>query len=444
MAASVRTASAPAAALLVRDGDHVVVSGCGAAPVEVLNAIAARTDLARVFVSHATAWGPLPHLQSARRPPHMSFRGYFLPATARELHKHRQADYLPLTFSNMQAMYNSDDLRADVVIVTCSPPDKDGYCSLGPFVSYLPAAIQKARVLVGECSPHWPRINGAGQIPVSKFDLLVNVARHPIASAAVEPTVEAGRIAQHVVSLVPNGATIQIGRGAIPNAIAAGLADHRDLGVHSEMISDWVVDLRQRGVLTGARKRSFPGEIVTSFMDGTERLYAFAADDGSLRLEPIYEVNDPQLIAGEPNFVAINSAVELDLSGQINAEALGGHLISGSGGLLDFALGAARSENGKFVVALPSTAKGGAISRIVPHLPTGSAVTVPRALAHIVVTEYGIAELRGCSLQQRAERLIKVAHPRFREELSRGLALHGSTLPITGNSMSSPTTATAG
>jgi 4-hydroxybutyrate CoA-transferase len=413
--------SAAEAARHVRSGDHVVVSGCGAAPIEFLAALAKRADLDAAYLYHATAWGPLPHLEEESRPEHLRFRGYFLPALARGLFRRRQVDYVPNTFAHLQCMYDANELRADVVAVTCSTPDEDGFCSLGSFVSYLPAAMQKARLVIGESSPNWPRTRGAAQVPVSSFDCLIDVTRAPIVSSAAEPSEEARRIAKNIVSLVPDEATIQIGRGAIPNAVAAGLAGHRDLGVHSEMVSDWVVDLAEAGVVTGSRKKSYPGEIVTSFMDGTARLYEFASRDRMLRLQPIYEVNDPDVVAREPNFIAINSAIELDLSGQINAETLDGELISGAGGLLDFALGATRAPGGKFIVAIPSTAKGGTISRIVHRLGAGAAVTVPRTLAHYVVTEHGIANLRGCTLEERARRLIAIAHPRCRDELSRAI-----------------------
>jgi len=406
-------------ARLVRDGDRVVTSGCGAAPIEFLTALAARTDLQAVYISHATAWGPLPHLAEARRPSHLRFDAYFLPAKARDLHRRGEVDYVPLTFAQMKSMFDHGQLGADVVAVTCSTPDDDGFCSLGPFVSYLPAAIDRARLVIGECSPNWPRIGDAARIHVSTFNHLVEVSRTPIASAEAGDDIRADQIACHVLTLVPDGATIQIGRGAIPNAVAKGLRNRCDLGVHSEMVSDWVVDLAEAGVLTGSRKRNHCGRIVTSFMDGSERLYRFAHQNSGLSMLPIYEVNDPARIAEEPNFIAINSAVEVDLSGQINAESIGRHLISGSGGLLDFALGAAGSRGGKFIVALPSTAKKSALSRIVATLSEGATVTVPRSLAHYVVTEHGIADLRGCSLRERARRLIAIADPRFRESLER-------------------------
>ena len=413
-----RNLSASDAAALVRSGDHIVTSGCGAAPIDFLVALAARQDLDRAYVSHATAWGNLPYLASDSRPPHLRMHAYFLPPLARKLHQHGEVDYVPLTFSNMGRMYSADDLAADVVAVTCSPPDAEGYCSLGPFVSYLPAAMKKARLVIGECSPRWPRTNGAAKVHASAYHAFISVARAPIASPPVEDQVEARGIAGHILDLVPDGATIQIGRGAIPNAVATGLAHRRDLGVHSEMLSDWVVDLFESGAISGSRKINFPGRIVTSFMDGSARLHGFADGNAALLMQPIYEVNDPATIAAEPNFIAINSAVEVDLTGQINAESIDGSLISGSGGLLDFAMGAARSPGGKFIVALPSTARRGAVSRIVPTMAPGAAVTVPRTLAHYVITEHGIANLRGCTLQERARRLIAIADPRFRDGLA--------------------------
>jgi 4-hydroxybutyrate CoA-transferase len=405
------------AASLVRNHDHVVISGCGASPLEFLAALAQRSDLTRVVISHATAWGQLPHLLPTDRPSHLNFAAYFLPALARDLLKQRKVDYVPLTFSLMSNMYADGDLLADVVAVTCSTPDEDGFCSLGPFVNYLPKAIERARVLIGECSPRWPRTGGAARVHVSKFDCLIEVDREPIESSGSDTDFASERIGEEVARLVPNSATIQIGRGAIPNAVAARLVNHRDLGIHSEMLSDWIIELVNSGAVTGKSKKIYPGEIVTSFMDGSARLHAFAAECASLRLEAIYDVNDPDVVGREPNFMAINSAIEVDLSGQINAESLDGELISGSGGLLDFAIGAGRSRGGKFIVALPSTAKKGTFSRIVAKFGAGTAVTVPRSLTQYVVTEYGAADLRGCTLEERAKRLIAIAHPSFRTKL---------------------------
>jgi 4-hydroxybutyrate CoA-transferase len=396
----------------------VVLSGCGAAPLDFLGALAARSDLREIFISHATAWGELPHLREAsRRPKHLRYQAYFLPATARKLHARREVDYLPLTFSQMSAMYERGSLQTDVVAVTSSPPDEDGYCSLGPFVSYLPAALRSARVRIAECSPTWPRTGDAARVHVSQFDCLVEVNRQPVASAATPDDQVSAEIAKHVLELVPDRATIQIGRGAIPNAVAAGLRGRRDLGIHSEMVSDWVVDLWEDGVITGSYKTSQKGRIVTAFMDGTERLYRFADANPALCMLPIYEVNDPAAVRAERNFIAINSAVEVDITGQINAESVQGELISGSGGLLDFAVGAGLSPGGKFIIAMSSTARNGQVSRIVESFTAGTSVTVPRSLAQFVITEYGIADLRGCSLGERAKRLIAIAHPNFREEL---------------------------
>ena len=414
-----RWGSAREAAALVRDGDRIAISGCGAAPVEFLAALGARTDLREVVVSHATAWGSLPHLfEAAKRPKHLRYEAYFLPATARKLHARREVDYLPLTFSQMAAMFERGSLRADVVAVTCSMPDSEGFCSLGPFVSYLPAAFRNARVRIGECSKAWPRTSDAARILAAQFDAVVEVARAPIESADTPEDDVAAEIARYVLDLVPDGATIQIGRGAIPNAVARGLQRRKNLGIHSEMVSDWIVDLWEAGVITGVNKTFQKGRIVTAFMDGTERLYRFADANPALCMLPIYEVNDPARVAAEKNFMAINSAVEVDLSGQINAESIGPELISGSGGLLDFAMGAGRSQGGKFIVALASTARAGQISRIVSALPSGAAVTVPRSLCQFVITEYGIADLRGCTLRERARRLAAIAHPTFRAELA--------------------------
>lgn len=416
MSESKASEHATEAAALVRDGDHVVVSGCGAAPLLFLSALAERRNLSAVTVHHATAWGDLPHLR-ADAPPHLIFEPYFLSANSRRLVRDGAADYLPVTFSHMGEMLGRGQLKADVVAVTATRPDARGDVSLGPFVSYLPAALSTARVRIVETSSAFPWVNGSGVVALERFDVAIECDRAPVTIASTKDHREAHTIAEYVANLVPDGATIQIGRGALPNAIAERLQQRRNLGIHSEMVSDWLVGLVECGAIRRMAKPSGRPPVVTSFMDGTPRLYDFVDGRTDIEMDPIYELNRVENIAREPNFVAINSALQVDLTGQINAETAGGAIVAGSGGLLDFAMGAAFSQGGRFIVAMPSTAMDGRKSRIVARLAEGEAVTVPRSLAQYVITEFGVADLSGCTLRERARRLVAITHPDFRDEL---------------------------
>lgn len=404
------------AASLVRDGDHVVISGCGAAPLLFLKALGDRTGLRDVKIHHATAWGDLPYLRDGA-PQHVTLEAYFLSANARRAVRDGVADYLPITLSHMGAMFASGQLRADVVAVTATRPNADGEISLGPFVCYIPAALSAARVKIVETSSRFPWLNGSGVYPLDAFDVAIPCERAPVTIASTKDHPESRAIAAHVAELVPDGATIQIGRGPLPNAIAERLQQRRGLGIHSEMVSDSLVDLMECGAIRRTPKASGRPPVVASFMDGTQRLYDFVHGRSDIEMDPIDELNRVENIAREPSFVAINSALKVDLTGQINAEALDGRLIAGSGGLLDFAMGATLSAGGRFIIAMPAAAMGGERSRIVSRFSEGDVVTVPRTLAHYIVTEFGIADLRGCSLRERARRLIEIAHPKFRDEL---------------------------
>lgn len=317
-----RTQAAEAAAL-VRDGDHVVISGCGAAPLLFLEALNERTDLRDVKVHHTTAWGELPYLRAGV----------------------------------IGAMFASGALRADVVAVTATRPNAKGEISLGPFVCYLPAALSAARVKIVETSSGFPWLNGSGVLPYDSFDVAIPCERAPLTIQSTKDHPES-------------------------HAIAERLRQRRELGIHSEMVSDSLVDLIECGAVRRTPKTSGRPPVVTSFMDGTQRLYDFVNGRTDIEMDPIYELNRVENIAREPAFAAINSALKIDLTGQINAETLDGRLLAGSGGLLDFAMGATLSPGGRFIIAMPSTAKGGEYSRIVPHLGEGDVVTVPRTQTH--------------------------------------------------------------
>ncbi|WP_167859259.1 acetyl-CoA hydrolase/transferase family protein [Paenibacillus cymbidii] len=408
---------------LVKSGDHVFLPGSGCVPVGFLRQLLARKEALRdVRLCHPTAWGPFPY----GKPEFAGhFRGlsFFLSANARRAWADGWGiDFVPVRLSAISALIEGDLTPVDVAVLHLSPPDERGYCSIGPYCAYMHAMRKRARLVIGQINRHMPRACGETEVHVSELDYYGEldeplVAVPPVAFGEVE-----AQMARHVASLVADGDTIQIGRGGIPQAVVGELGDRRDLGVHSELISDWIVELTERGVVTGAKKSLHPGVSVATISDGSQRFYDFVHGNDAVRFMPSEYVNDPRVIALNDNLVSINTAVEVDLTGQINAESVGHRLISGTGGLLDFALGAQSARGGRFIVAMPSTALGGSASRIVAALPAGTAVTVPRTLADIVVTEYGIARLRGRTLEQRMQSLIAIAHPSFRETLEREAA----------------------
>ena len=306
----------------------------------------------------------------------------------------------------------------DAAIVQVSPPDEHGFCSLGVEVIATKAAVEAAPIVIAMVNPRMPRTLGDTFVHVSRFTAIVEVD-WPLPELKREGFGEVERrIGEHVAGLIEDGATLQMGIGAIPDAVLASLEGRRDLGVHTEMISDGVLEAWEKGLITGAKKSLHPGKIVGTFVLGSERLYRFVHDNPLFELHPADYVNDPFVIAQNRKMVAINSAIEVDLTGQVVADSIGTRIYSGFGGQLDFIRGAARSEGGKPIIALPSTAKGQ--SRIVPFLKPGAGVVTTRADVHYVVTEWGVAELFGRSLRERAKALIAIAHPDFREALLQG------------------------
>jgi acetyl-CoA hydrolase len=306
----------------------------------------------------------------------------------------------------------------DVALVHISPPDEHGFCSFGIEVGMTKPIAQAAKVVIAEMNPRMPRTLGDSFIHLSKLDLVVPVD-YPLPEIRMGDTSETvQRIADYVAALIPDGATLQTGIGAIPDAVLSRLGSHKDLGIHTELFSDGIIDLIARGVITGERKTLHPGKVVAGFVLGTQRLYDFIHDNPVIELHPQDYVNDPFVIAQNARMVAINSAIEVDLTGQVCADSIGPRLYSGVGGQLDFIYGASRSQGGVPVIALPSTALGGKASRIVAMLKPGSGVTTSRNHVRFVVTENGVADLYGQTVRERARALIAIADPRFREDLA--------------------------
>lgn len=413
-----RTVDAAEAVAVVRSGDRVFIHSVAAAPQALITALAARAPALRgVEVVQLHTEGPAPYAAPELA---ASFRvnALFVGKNVRDAVARGQGDYVPIFLSEVPALFRSRAMPLDVALISVSPPDKHGYCTLGPSVDATRAAVQSARTVVAQVNANLPRTHGDALVHVDDIDLAV-WQDDPVPEVRQANLTGLERtIGNYVASLVEDGATLQLGIGAIPEAVLAALADHEDLGVHTEMFSDGVVELVRRGVITGARKRNHPGKVVASFVMGTRDLYDFVDDNPSVLLLDVAYTNDTAVIRRNPAVTAINSALEIDLTGQVCADSLGTHQYSGVGGQMDFIRGASLSERGKPIIAMPSATSRGE-SRIVPFLKPGAGVVTTRAHVNYVVTEHGVASLYGKNLRQRARALIGIAHPSHREALER-------------------------
>ena len=413
-----RIVTAEEAVHAVRSRDRVWVHSVAAAPQRLLAALTARwRELQGVEIFQLHTEGAAPYAEPAYA---KSFHtnALFVGPNVRSAVEQGQADYIPIFLSEVPALFRSGAMPLDVALVQVSPPDRHGYCSLGVSVDASRAAVHAARTVVAQVNPNMPRTHGDGLLHHSTIDLAVEVD-DPIPEVPPAPLgPEARAIGIHCAALIEDGATLQMGIGAIPDAVLAALDDHRELGIHTEMFSDGAIDLITRGIITGERKVSHPGKVVASFVMGTRRLYDFVDDNPLVALLDAGYVNDTAVIRRNPRVTAINSAVEVDLTGQVCADSIGTRQYSGVGGQMDFMRGASLSEGGRPIIALPSTTSRGE-SRIVPFLKQGAGVVTTRAHVHYVVTEYGVASLYGKALRQRARALIHIAHPDHRAELER-------------------------
>jgi acyl-CoA hydrolase len=417
-----RIVSAAEAAAVVRSGDRVYLHCAAATPSVLLQAMVDRaSELSDVTVVHLHTEGPGPHL-APEMTGHFRHLALFIGPNARKAVNEGRADYVPVFLSDVPRLFLSGALPLDVVFVNATPPDAHGFCSLGTSVEAMHAAIRSAKTVVVQLNRAIPRTLGESFVHVDDIDLGVEVDVPPYE----HPTPAIGdverRIGSYVAELVPDGATLQLGIGAIPAATALGLADKHDLGIHTEMFTDAVVDLVEAGVVNGAAKERNRGKIVTAFVMGSARLYAFVHDNPMVEMRPVDFTNDTHVIRSFSRMVSINSAIEVDLTGQVVADSIGETLYSGVGGQMDFMRGAALAADGRSVIALPSTAARGSASRIVASLHEGAGVVTTRAHVRTVVTEWGAAELFGKSLRERAKALVSIAHPDFRADLEREAA----------------------
>jgi 4-hydroxybutyrate CoA-transferase len=416
-----RVTTAEEAVKAVVSGNRIFLTGNCSVPQKLLEALVARApELEDVEICHALTTGSTDYV-APEMEGHVRANSLFIGPNVRQAVQEGRADFTPVLLSEFTQLFKQGILPVDVAFVHLSPPDEHGFCSYGIETGLSKSPAEAARVIVAEVNEHMPRCLGDSFIHVSHLDHVV-----PVDYPLVElPMTEGGpsdvhaRIGEHIAGLIPDGATMQMGFGSIPDAVLSFLYDKRDLGVHTEFFSDGVIDLVEAGVVTNSRKTLHPGKIVAGFMLGTERLYAWAHDNPLIELHRTEYVNDPFVIAQNERQVALNSAIEIDLTGQVCADSIGPKLYSGVGGQMDFIYGASRSEGGVPIIALPATAREGTVSRIVPMLKQGAGVVTSRYHVHYVVTEHGVADLYGRTIRQRAQALIRIAAPEFRDKLTR-------------------------
>ncbi|MEP7361016.1 MAG: acetyl-CoA hydrolase/transferase C-terminal domain-containing protein [Chloroflexota bacterium] len=412
-----RLVSAADAVSGIRSGQQIYVHSAAATPSVLLDALVARaSELSDVKVLHFHTEGPGPHL-APDMAAHFRHRALFIGPNARAAVNEGRAEYIPAFLSDVPTLIRRGILAIDAVLVNVSPPDRHGFCSLGTSVIAMPTAIRHATTVIAQVNAAMPRTLGDSFVHVDDIDLGVEVDVPPYATGPIAVGEVERRIGEFVADLVPNGATVQLGIGAIPEAVAAALHGKRDLGIHTEMMTDVVRELVEAGIVTGRAKEINPGRVVATFMLGSQMLYDWVDDNPMVEMRPADYTNDTAVIRRFKKMVAINSAIEIDLTGQVCADSIGSRMYSGVGGQMDFIRGAALADEGRAIIALPATAAGGSISRIVPFLREGAGVVTTRAHVETVVTEYGVAELHGRSINERARQLISIAHPDLRAGL---------------------------
>jgi 4-hydroxybutyrate CoA-transferase len=412
-----RAVSADDAVGVITSGMRVFVHGAAATPTPLLDALARKTDITDVTLYHLHTGGPAPFVGPDTRGRLFSV-SLFAGPPVRAAIESGDADFIPVFLSDIPSLFATQQIPLDVALLQLSPPDSHGYCTLGPSVDAALAASQSARFIVAEINDRMPRTLGNTLVPFSSVDRFIHTSRLLHTHEPTPPSAVEQSIADHVAPLVEDGATLQMGIGAIPDAVLARLHTRTDLGIHTEMFSDGLVDLVRSGAVTNRLKQVHRGRIVTSFVNGSQRLYDYVHDNPFVEFHPCNRTNDTAIIRRNDKVTAINSALEVDLSGQVVADSIGFRIYSGIGGQMDFIHGAALSKGGKPIIALPSTASRGTISRIVPAIRSGAGVVTTRGHVHWIATEYGAVNLFGLTLRQRAEALIRVAHPDVRGELT--------------------------
>ncbi len=403
----------------IRPGNRVFIGTGGAQPQALVKALVARSgELADVTVLHLLTIGDAPYAHK-ELVQHFRVNSFFIAENVRDVIQEALGDYTPIFLSDIPRLFSSGRMPLDAALIQVSPPDERGLVSLGISVDIVKSAAENAGLVIAQVNPRMPRTLGDSFLHVHDLDFLVPVDEPLLEVLPPRPGKEIRRIGEYVAALVDDGCTVELGIGRVPQAVLEYLAGKKDLGIHTEMFTDAIIDLVESGVVNGSHKSLDRGKVVASFCLGSKRLYDYLHDNPQFAFHPTEYVNDPFVISRQHRQVAINVALEVDLTGQVCADSIGTRFFSGIGGQVDFNRGAARSRGGKAIIAMPSTAGDGSVSRIVSHLSPGAGVVTTRGDVHYVVTEYGVAYLHGKSVQERAMALISIAHPDFRERLLR-------------------------
>ncbi|MFT7618419.1 MAG: acyl-CoA hydrolase [Planctomycetota bacterium] len=409
--------SSDQAVLKIKPGKHIQISSGASVPKALVDALGRNAShFADNTIVHLMTFGEAPHVNPEFEG-HFRHNAFFIGANVRQAVHEGRADYTPVFLSRIPNLIRTRRMPVDVALIQCSPPDEFGYVNLGVSVDIALAGIDAAELVIAEINPQVPVVHGAGYVAMDQFDYWIEHDAPLLAHSAKEPDDVSLEIGKHVASLIENGSTLQLGIGAIPDAVLLSLFDKRDLGLWTEMFSDGVLPLIKAGVINGKFKTVHPGRITSSFTFGSQELYDFVNNNPLFTFHPSDYVNDPIRISQQHQMVSVNSALEVDLTGQVCADSIGTKFFSGIGGQVDFVRGSAMCEGGRPIIALPSTAKGGTVSRISATLTEGAGVVTSRGDVRFVVTEYGVVDLLGKSIRERADLLVGIAHPKFRHEL---------------------------
>jgi len=409
----------------IKSGDNIVVQPGCAVPLELVRAMVKRkNEIENVTLYHILIVGELPYVEPGMEP-HFRHKAFFIGANTRKAVHEGRAEFIPIFLSELPLLFKRNIIPVNVALLNLSPPDEHGFCSYGVDVGTIKTAAERAKIIIGQVNTEMPRSLGDSFIHINKIHHIVE-HNEPIQelpqvdpNASKEVLMVYDTIGRRVADLIEDGATLQMGIGAIPDSVMRYVRDKKNLGIHTEMFSDGIIPLVEEGIINGEQKSLHPGKIIAGFVLGTRKVFDFIDNNPVIEFHPQEYVNDPFIIAKNKKMVAINSAIEIDLTGQVCADSIGIKIFSGIGGQIDFIRGAAHSEGGKPIIALPSTTKDGLVSRIVPQLRPGAGVVTSRGDVHYIVTEHGVAHLFGKSLKERARELIKIAHPSFRDELTK-------------------------
>ena len=422
---SKKLTSADEAVKRIKSGDNIVIQPGCAVPLELVRAMVRRKDeLENVTIYHILIVGELPYVNPGMEK-HFKHKAFFTGANARKAVQEGRAEFIPIFLSEVPLLFKRNIIPVDVALLNVSPPDEHGFCSFGVDVGTIKTAADKAKIVIAQINSEMPRSLGDSFIHINKIHHIVEHTEAISELPQVDPNTSEemlkiyDAIGKNTAELIEDGSTLQMGIGAIPDSVMKYLRDRRNLGIHTEMFSDGIVSLVEEGVINGEEKTIHPGKIIVGFVLGTKKVFKFIDNNPVIEFHPQEYVNDPFIIAQNKKMVAINSAIEIDITGQVCSDSIGTKIFSGIGGQVDFIRGAAHSEGGKPIIALPSITKDGKVSRIVPQLNPGAGVVTSRGDVHYVVTEYGVAQLFGKTLKERARELIKIAHPKFHDELTK-------------------------